>query len=305
MQPKLEASNNNKINVDGVGNSNERFIKLPTGKPHVSFSELRVWQDCTYRHKLQFIDQIEKFQPSSAIDFGIAVHAAHEQFIKTKLMDPTIATTMIQQLWEKNDHKDLTVKIASEQAIAALSEIPEFYEKTFPNWSPIAAELQLYEEISNDHQQAFKGFIDAIIEVPGPKGKKTIWILDLKSTSWGWQSKKKSDPNVTQQLTFYKNFWTKKVGVDPKNVKCGFIILKRTAKDGGRCELVKVSVGDVTTGRSLKVLRSMLTTVKKGIAIKNRSSCTYCPYLNTEHCVLQKNALVTPVSQILRCHEIS
>lgn len=290
---------------------NAKFELLPTEKAHVSFSELRDWQDCSYRHKLKYVKKIVKDDLSPILDFGTAVHAACERFLTTKTMDPEVAVIFLKESWKKNeDHPAFPIAELDsyiEQAKKILAEVPAFMEANFPGWECIDAEHALYEPVES-HPHAFKGFIDCIIKVKTTKGKKTtenIWLLDWKTASWGWQSKKKSDPNVTQQLTFYKNFWTKKVGVDPKNVKCGFIILKRTAKDGGRCELVKVSVGDVTTGRSLKVLRSMLTTVKKGIAIKNRSSCTYCPYLNTEHCLLQKNALVTPVSQILRCHEIS
>jgi len=141
----------------------------------------------------------------------------------------------------------------------------------------------LYEPI-HEQPHAFKGFIDCIIQAPGTRGKKLIWILDFKTTSWGWKTEKKSDPKVCAQLVLYKNFWTTKTKTNPKDVRCAFVLLKRSAKPGQHCELVSTSVGDVTTGRSLKVINNMLVSVKKGMAIKNRANCTYCDYYQTEHC---------------------
>ena len=260
---------------------------LPTGKQHVSFSEWRSWSECSYRHKLQQIVKINLGKPSPHMDFGTACHAAHEEFIKTKVMDPSIALKIICEVWDKN--KEFVGFEPSKldgwllEATSILLDVPKFYDETFPDWTPIDAEHELYEPIEK-HPHAFKGFIDAVISVPNKKGKPTIWVLDAKTCGWGWDTRKKSDPMVKAQLVFYKNFWSKKAGVDPKNVRCGFVLLKRTAKAGAHCELIPVSVGDVTTTRSLKMLSNMLVSIKRGIAMKNRSSCQWCDYRGTEHC---------------------
>ena len=34
---------------------------FPTGKPHVSFSEIKIWKECPWRHKLTYIDKIDMF----------------------------------------------------------------------------------------------------------------------------------------------------------------------------------------------------------------------------------------------------
>ena len=69
-----------------------------------------------------------------------------------------------------------------------------------------------------------------------------------------------------------------------KDIRCGFILLKRGAKPGKVCELVKVSVGPKTLERAVKIMNSMIKMVKKGFNLKNRNSCNYCPYKDTEHC---------------------
>ena len=72
--------------------------------------------------------------------------------------------------------------------------------------------------------------------------------------------------------------------INLKEIRCAFVILKKQAKQGKHCELFAISVGDVTIKRNLKMVTDMVTSVKKGIALKNRNSCLYCDYHNTEHC---------------------
>jgi len=60
---------------------------LPTGKAHVSYSEVRSWNECPYRHYLQQIKKINLDKPSEHLDFGTAVHSACEGYLKTRVMD--------------------------------------------------------------------------------------------------------------------------------------------------------------------------------------------------------------------------
>lgn len=264
-----------------------QFENLPTGKPHVSFSELKEWQDCSYRHKLRHVNGIDLSEPSPILDFGTSVHSACEDFLKTRILKKEVASSLLKELFVKQNensaYTDSLYQSYVNELSSILEELPSFMESNFPNWETVDAEHFLYEPVEN-HNHAFKGFIDAVIKIKDKKGNDQYWLLDWKTTSWGWATEKKSDFKMHQQLIFYKNFWCKKTGIDPKNVRCGFVLLKRTAKIGNKCELVKVSVGDITTGRALKSLGSMLTSVKKGMAIKNRDSCTYCAFKNTHHC---------------------
>jgi hypothetical protein len=271
------------------------YENLPTGKPHISFSEMRDWSDCSYRHKLKYVQKIDLSRPNPLLDFGTAVHASCEDYLKTRVMKPEIAVNMIRTIWEKN--KDLkyidkkgkecfcfdNVEQYIKEAQDILSDVPAWLEETFPGWEYVDAEYHLYEQIEGK-PYAFKGFIDGIIRCKGPRGKTLTWLLDWKTTNWGWTADKKRDPQVTAQLVLYKNFWSKKTGINPKDVRCGFILLKRSAKKGTHCELVTTSVGDVTISRSLKVINNMVTSIKRGIAIKNRESCTFCDYHNTPYC---------------------
>ena len=265
------------------------FEKLPTGKPHISFSEVKEWAECSYRHKLHHVDKIGENLPGVHMDFGTAMHSACENFLKTGEMDAKVFKIKLHELWSKNQKllpEEYTVKSFKQfakEGLAILSEIPSWFNETFPGWKFVDAEHLLYESIDNQ-PHAFKGYIDCIITAPGPRKKQLYWLIDFKTCGWGWTADKKNDELVKMQLVLYKSFWTKKANINIKDVRCGFVLLKRTAKPTKKCELVTSSVGDVTMKRSLTVVNNMLSSVKRGIAIKNRHSCTFCEFYQTEHC---------------------
>ena len=56
---------------------------FPNGKPHVSFSEIKQWKECPFRHKLAYIDKIDTFKPSPYLHFGTAVHEGCETLLSS------------------------------------------------------------------------------------------------------------------------------------------------------------------------------------------------------------------------------
>lgn len=203
-----------------------------------------------------------------------------------------------------------------------VNSVPAFLDETFPGWTGFAAEHALYESVAGQTNKWFKGFIDTVIRIPknSRKGKKAapednegatvmrlselvnqvkpgeenqefgdgyeFWIIDWKTTSWGWDAMKKRDFQKQLQLVFYKHYFCRLLNLRLDQVKCGFVLLKRTPRksDNSRCELVTVSVGPKTETKALEVLNNMINQVASGRAIKNRNSCRFCDYNGTEHC---------------------
>jgi len=271
---------------------------LPTGKPHVSFSEVKCWKECSYRHKLIYIDKIEMDSPSPFLPFGTAVHAGCESLIETKQLDRDKIVNEFKEAWKKGDfdnpdwvskqpgwYKHAPVETWAGWANDMWNDVLPYLDSEFPGWEIFKAEEDLYEDIEG-MEAKFKGFIDGILKTPNRKGDGHIyWIIDWKTAqSYGWKREKKQDILMTAQLILYKYFWSKKHGIPLEDIRCGFILLKRGAKPGKICELVPVSVGPKAVEKATKILRSMVTTVRKGMYLKNRDSCTFCPYAGTQHC---------------------
>ena len=272
--------------------------QFPTGKPHVSFSEIKNWKECAYRHKLIYIDKIDMSTPSPYLDFGTAVHEGCETLLETKKVDKNKLIIDIKNAWEKYGFEDpdwiaqqpgwykyVPVEEWCQWAENMWNEIPQFLDDTFPGWECIKAEEELYEEIEGKPVK-FKGFIDGVIKVPKKRGKgHNYWIIDWKTSgAWGWRRDKKQDILMTAQLILYKHFWAKKHNIELKDIRCGFVLLKRAGKRGKICELVPVSVGPKSLAKGLKIMNNMISAVNRKIFLKNRNSCTYCPYFQTKHC---------------------
>jgi len=273
--------------------------KWPTGKPHISFSEIKNWKECPYRHKLIYVDKIDVSEPSPYLDFGTTVHEGCETLLESRSINKEKLIQDIKGAWEKHGfdnpdwygkqpgwYKHEPVDTWCGWAENMWNDVLVFLDNEFPNWQYVKAEEELYEPIENS-QIKFKGFIDGIIKVPKKKGKGNLyWIIDWKTAkTYGWRREKKQDILMTAQLILYKHFWSKKHNIPLKDIRCAFVLLKRGAKPGKVCELVPVSVGPKSLERGNKIMHSMIKAVEKGFYLKNRNSCKFCPFYKTEYCL--------------------
>jgi hypothetical protein len=262
-------------------------------KEHISFSELSVWEKCHFKHKLKYLDNIRLDKPNEYTEFGHVIHEMLEQYLKTRVM-PSVEDTKKELVECFTKHSIVVPNKEFLDVIEPISkEIPQFLEEKFRGWEFIDAESSLYENIAKHEGKFFKGFIDGIIRIPKSSRLKRCnpeeleyHLLDWKSCSWGWDLKKKTDPQKIRQLALYKHYWSEKLKIPLKEIRCGFVLLKRTpAKGKPRCELVSVSIGDKTIANGLKLIDNMLFSVEKRIFSKNRLDCKYCEYHKTKHCL--------------------
>jgi len=253
----------------------------------ISYSELKNFTECSYRHKLIYTDKLPYFSGNEYTAFGTAIHAVCEEVVPNNSKNAM-------EIFELNFLKELTqlkeeghvlnrdmvndmrlqAKPICEQVIPAVNEY-------FTDFEVVSVEEQLLEPMDDieSYGKKFKGFIDMVIKTPDGK----YHIIDWKTCSWGWTRDKKSDAMTTYQLTYYKNYFSKKHNIEPKNIETYFALLKRTAKKDN-VEMVKVTSGTKKTTNALKVLQNAVINIERGNYIKNRLSCRYCKFHNTENC---------------------
>lgn len=257
---------------------------LPTGKPHISFSELATWLECPYRHKLAYVDGLGEFDGNEHTFFGSHVHHGCEQFLKTGTIPVDEVLDMISQTWDERDLPDKDDWLDAARGI--YNDLPDWMDKTFLDWEPIAAEHMLYESLDHlGHPDAsWKGYVDAAIKHKNKRGKELVRIMDWKTTSWGWRRQKLREFKTNAQAAAYKIFWSRKFDIDLKDIRANFVLLKRQAKPGNRCQLIEVSVGPKMVQRVDEAIDKMLRAVKAGHHPKNKLSCRFCEFNATEHC---------------------
>jgi len=251
--------------------------------PHISYSELKNWDFCPFYHKLVHIEGLKAFKGNEYTAFGNAMHDICEKKLLKEDFDPE--KTFVGEFQKalkilEEDKVEFNLERAMEmvpQGIAILPEIEPALEKYFKNYDIISSEEQLRVPI-NEYID-FKGFIDAVVKTADGK----YHIVDWKTTSWGWNSRRRSDPLVTYQLTLYKYFFCQKHNILPEMVETHFALLKRTAEKD-RVEFFRVTSGAKKTENALKLLHMALYNIEKQRYLKKRSNCHRCAFNMTPEC---------------------
>jgi len=253
---------------------------------HISFSEMKIWNECSYRHKLEYVDGLRSFMGNEYTAFGTAVHSYCEQALLREVKDPNkLFTDEFVKGLEKLivDGVELDQKLINQMEPQGAGILPEvlpgindYFEDGF---EVLQTEESLYENMEGTDYK-FKGFIDLVVKTPDGK----IHIIDWKTCSWGWNRQRRSEPMTTYQLTLYKNFYAKKHGIDPSKIETHFALLKRTAKKGSKVEIFRVTSGPRKTSSAMALLNKAIQNIENKTSIKNRLSCKYCAFYKTEHC---------------------
>jgi hypothetical protein len=149
-------------------------MSLKTGKEHISFSEGKLFEGCSYAHNLKHIKKLDFFEENVYTNFGTAIHASCEDYLETREMKYEIALDLIRKFWKKHNLPE--VGLWMKRANIILEAVPGWLEDRFPGWEAVRAEEELMEPIPGVHTNTkFKGFIDAIIKYKGE-----YWLLDWK-----------------------------------------------------------------------------------------------------------------------------
>ena len=180
-------------------------------KQHISFSELKTWAECPFKHRLKYIDGINGFTGNIFTAFGTAIHSVCEHIAKGVLepldYDEHFDLAFLCELKKLDDKPDnkMIAQMRTQGKEISPSVFPQLKEH-FGEYEVFSTEEMLYVDIEElSYKWHLKGFIDLVIKTEDGK----YHILDWKSCSWGWDAKKRSEKLVTYQLTLYKKFFCK------------------------------------------------------------------------------------------------
>ena len=231
-------------------------------KYQVSYSQFKMWSECPYKWKRSYIDKHKESDPSIHLIFGSAMHTTIQlyltglysqgveyseqipvrEILRTELSKEynlsrkdILKNFVDNTLTEKDQTKKVNELI---DVYVSKQDMVEFYydgEKIL-DWLKkrrveffnikdeelVAIEFELSKGLRLDLD--FIAYIDIII-----KNKRTgkLRIIDLKTSTKGWNSYKKNDSKTTDQIVLYKHFYSQRYNVEPNNINVEFIILKR------------------------------------------------------------------------------
>ena len=207
-------------------------------KKQVSYSQFSTWYNCRHKFYLDRIKGLREFEDNVNTCFGTAMHEAVQLYIET----------LYKKSAKEADKHDLheVFKTAFDRELARTKITPttevykEFCEdgdniiiaftnmtnriKHFPSgkYEFIGVEDEIVMPIKNNVE--FICYIDVILK---EKATGRYRIIDIKTSTSGWNHYQRDDEAKTSQILLYKAFFSRKYNVDIDMIDVEFFILRR------------------------------------------------------------------------------
>ena len=138
------------------------------------------------------------------------------------------------------------------------------------------------------------GYLDIVLK---HKPTDTITIIDIKTSTRGWNKWMKADKNKTQQLLLYKQFYAKQYNHPIDKIEVEYFIVKRKLWEEAmfpqkRVQKFVPASGTVSMNKVNKGLNLFLENAfddegkhkNDMVATPSKKACKFCEFKNTEHC---------------------
>ena len=188
----------------------------------ISYSQYSQWDVCPWKWKLNYVDKLSTFTDNIHTLFGTSMHEVLQTYL-TVMYEDTIKMADALPLQEmllkrmKTNYSQIMGRNGGEVFVQQ-TEMEEFYQhgllilEWFKKKRGSYFSKKGYElvgiEVPIDYKMndgvKFIGYIDVLIH---DTVRDRYKIIDIKTSTMGWNKYQKADKNKTDQLLLYKNFW--------------------------------------------------------------------------------------------------
>ena len=270
-----------------------------------------MYNDCPLRWKLKYVDKLVMFESNIHLIFGTAMHEVLQHYLDVMYtetakkadeidLDKMLRDNLIEQfkLAEEKDEKPPCTKEELMEFFDDGILIIDFFKKrrgeyfSKRDWELIGCEIPIEVDLKNNIKMV--GYLDVVMKhIP----TDSIKIIDIKTSTMGWNKWMKKDENKTQQLLLYKQFYSKQYNHPIDRIEVEYFIVKRKLYENldfpqkriqkfvpasGKPSINKVN------GRLLKFVNEAFT--EEGNrkddmkATPSKKACKWCEFKKTEHC---------------------
>ena len=280
----------------------------------ISYSQTLAYNTCPHQWALSYIKKLQEYKPTIHTVFGTAFHETLQEWL-TQLYEGTVKEAMSMDLGALLLSKMQTIYAEEKerygQHFSSSNELSEFHDdgieilkyikKKRSNFfgtkyiKLVGVEIPLLHQISEN--VFFKGYIDLLLY---DEQDDRYTIIDIKTSTSGWNQYAKKDDKKLAQLLLYKEFLAKQFQIDVEKVDVKYFIVKRKVPAdpeysamGKRVQEFVPPSGKIKRGQASNALTKFIQDAfdDKGQYIDkeydkapSKSNCMFCPYRNTEHC---------------------
>ena len=270
-----------------------------------------MYSECPLRWKLNYVDRLKISESNIHLIFGTSMHEVLQHYLNVMYgetakkadeidLNEMLRDKLVEQfkLAEEKDGKPPCTKEDLMEFFDDGVNIIDFFKKkrgeyfSKRDWELIGCEIPIEVDLKNNIKMV--GYLDVVMRhIP----TDSIKIIDIKTSTMGWNKWMKKDENKTQQLLLYKQFYSKQYNHPIERIEVEYFIVKRKlwekamfpqkrvqkfAPASGKPSMNKVN------GRLLNFVNEAFTEdgEKKDdmVATPSKKSCKWCEFKGTEYC---------------------
>jgi hypothetical protein len=208
----------------------------------VSFSQYSMWSSCPHQYKLNYIDKLGESSSNIHTIFGTAMHETIQHYLsvmygvskkqadeinKDKLLLENMRKAYTSEADKMSEGTPCTQIQLEEfygdgrRILAWLDKhMHKFYSKS--GFDLVGIEIPLNATIKEGVH--FIGFIDIVIR---DLASNEIIIIDLKTSTMGWNQYQKADKMKNSQILLYKKYYSELFNIPLQKIKVEYQILRR------------------------------------------------------------------------------
>ena len=293
----------------------ESSIKQSRSNKHVSYSQLSTYATCPRQWYLTYVKNLAPYRASIHAVFGTAMHetiqhwltvmydstikAADEIDLNAYLYERLVANYKIQK--RLNSHEHFSSSDELQMFYLDGKHILEFLKKkrrgyfTTKGIYLAGVETLLYQELRPGVM--FKGYIDLVFY----DERVDKWlIIDIKTSTSGWNDYAKKDEKKIAQILLYKEFFAKQFNIDIEKIDIQYFILKRKVPVEADFAVMQRRVqewapasGKIKRGKALSMMNNFVEEAidQEGCFIEkeyqttpSKNNCRFCVFNNSPLC---------------------
>jgi len=278
----------------------------------ISYSQLSMFNECPQRWKLNYVDKLSISESNIYLVFGTAMHEVIQTYLDIMYNNSVKNAEKLDLNKMLFDNMCEEFKKAKEQdgkPPCTKEEISEFFQDGVEILNFIKSKRNQYFqkrdyelvgcevpiELKLKKNVGFIGYLDLVIL---HKPTNTLKIIDIKTSTRGWNKYQKADKNKTQQLLLYKQFYAKQYNHPIDKIEVEYFIVKRKLWENTdfpqkRVQKFVPASGKPSMNKVIKGLDLFLDVAfddegkhntDKIFALPSKKACKWCEFRKTEYC---------------------
>ena len=281
---------------------------------NISYSQLSMYTQCPKKWALQYRDGHKVKEYSIHMTFGTALHETLQMYLDVMYNKSAAEADRIdlkedfkvrfreglRQAYIKSNNEDFCNPILLQEFYPNGLEIINYIKKnrgkyfSKRGWWLVGCEVPIVLA-PNPHLPRVKymGFLDVVLY---NENTNKFIIIDIKTSTNGWNANAKKDKLKQYQLVLYKKFFAQQYNVPIEDIDIEFFIVKRKLWESDdfvikRVQQFQPPSGKTSINRATKMLNEFLDNcfTREGFSEKDmpetpNNNCKWCPYFKTHLC---------------------